>query len=71
MRMHRQRRLEAVGMDGDEILVTHRHDRQLEPDALGDVIRVGTGGVDHHVAVDRPAIGFDAGDAAVLDARPS
>ena len=59
-------RLKPLGVHGDKILVPHGHDRQLQPDAAGDVVRMGAGRIDHHFAFDRAAIGFDAGDATIL-----
>ena len=47
-------------MDGHEKLMTHRHDGQLQPDALRNVIRMRASGIDDGFAFDDAHVGFHA-----------
>src|SRR5262245_47922049 len=61
---------QAVHRNGDEVLVAHRYDGQVDPGEFGDVMGVRSSGVDDVTALDCAAIGLYAGDLAVLDQNP-
>ena len=51
----------------DEVLVRHRHDRDVDARESADLLRVHATGVDDDLGLDRAAVGLDARHAPALD----